>query len=62
MYTDSRKILQRLKKEGWTVIRIAGSHHVLQHPGRPYSIVLPHPRKDLPIGLVRAIYRQAGWR
>jgi predicted RNA binding protein YcfA (HicA-like mRNA interferase family) len=26
------------------------------------AIVVPHPKKDLPIGLVRKIYKDAGWR
>ena len=24
-------------------------------------VVVPHPRKDIPIGTLRNIYRQAGW-
>ena len=61
MLTDSRAILTRLAREGWTVERIKGSHRVLRHPGFRTTVVVPHPRKDLPIGTVRSIYRQAGW-
>ena len=61
MLTNSRDIKRRLEREGWVVDRIAGSHHVFKHPRSRETIVLPHPKKDLGPGLVRAIYRQAGW-
>ena len=47
--------------DGWVVERVTGSHHVFKHPTRPATIVLPHPKKDLGRGLVRNIYKQAGW-
>ncbi|MEI6335246.1 MAG: type II toxin-antitoxin system HicA family toxin [Methylococcaceae bacterium] len=28
---------------------------------KPSHVVVPHPRKDLPIGTLRSIYKQAGW-
>jgi predicted RNA binding protein YcfA (HicA-like mRNA interferase family) len=61
MLTNSRDIKRRLEQDGWQLERIAGSHHVFKHPVRRDTIVLPHPRKDLGLGLVRAIYKQAGW-
>ena len=62
MLTNSRDIKRRLEHEGWTVIRISGSHHVLRNPQSGAIIVLPHPKKDLGIGLVRKIYKQARWQ
>jgi predicted RNA binding protein YcfA (HicA-like mRNA interferase family) len=62
METNSRKLLKMLQDDGWAVVRIAGDHHILQHAERAHSIVLPHPKKDLPKGLVRRIYKDAGWR
>jgi predicted RNA binding protein YcfA (HicA-like mRNA interferase family) len=62
METNSRKILRLLQDDGWTVVRISGDHHILQHANRNQTIVLPHPKKDLPKGLVRRIYKDAGWR
>jgi predicted RNA binding protein YcfA (HicA-like mRNA interferase family) len=61
MLTNSRDILRRLEAAGWVLVRTRGSHHVLRHPKTGKVIVLPHPRKDLGIGLVRAIYKEAGW-
>ncbi|MGZ8417644.1 MAG: type II toxin-antitoxin system HicA family toxin [Methyloceanibacter sp.] len=62
MLTNSRDIKRRLEDEGWIVTRIKGSHHILRNPKSGTIIVLPHPKKDLGIGLVRKIYRQAGWQ
>ncbi|MGD9867635.1 MAG: type II toxin-antitoxin system HicA family toxin [Hyphomicrobiales bacterium] len=61
MERNSRKIIRRLKADGWVLVRVSGDHHVFQHP-RKGTIVLTHPVKDMSPGLVRAIYRQAGWR
>ncbi|MBN9022302.1 MAG: type II toxin-antitoxin system HicA family toxin [Rhizobiales bacterium] len=61
MLTASRDIMKRLERDGWFLDRVRGSHHVFRHPLRPAIVVLPHPRKDLGAGLVRAIYKQAGW-
>jgi predicted RNA binding protein YcfA (HicA-like mRNA interferase family) len=60
--TNSRKLLRMLQNAGWDVVRISGDHHILKHPDFDHSIVLPHPKKDLPTGLVRRIYKDAGWR
>jgi predicted RNA binding protein YcfA (HicA-like mRNA interferase family) len=57
---NSRKILSRLKSEGWQLVNIEGSHHKLRHAdGR--TIIVPHPKKDLPTGTARAIAKHAGW-
>ena len=61
MLTDSRLILARLQREGWSVVRIKGSHRILRHPITRSTVVVPHPEKDLPIGTARDIYRAAGW-
>ena len=38
-----------------------GDHEKFTHPDKPGHVVVPHPRKDIPIGTLRNIYRQAGW-
>jgi len=53
----SAAIIQELVKAGWVLDRIRGSHHVFKHPDRPGHVVVPHPKKDLGIGLVSAIYK-----
>ncbi|NQZ11070.1 MAG: type II toxin-antitoxin system HicA family toxin [Algicola sp.] len=38
-----------------------GDHHQFKHPSIPGKVTVPHPKKDLPIGTIKSIYRQAGW-
>jgi predicted RNA binding protein YcfA (HicA-like mRNA interferase family) len=57
---DSRTILIELQKAGWSIVRIAGSHHQLRHDERPGTVTVPHPRKDVPTGTLRSIERQSG--
>lgn len=57
----SQDIITRLRNEGWQLVHIRGSHHHYKHPVRPGRVTVPHPKKDLPKGTVRSIYRQAGW-
>jgi predicted RNA binding protein YcfA (HicA-like mRNA interferase family) len=61
MLKSSRDIKRRLEEQGWIVERIKGSHHIFRNPDTGAIIVLPHPKKDLGTGLVRKIYKQAGW-
>jgi len=61
MLTNSRDIKRRLEREGWVLDRVKGSHHVFRKPANGAIIVLPHPKKDLGAGLVRKIYKDAGW-
>ena len=58
---DSRQIIRRLEADGWVCVRTKGSHRQFKHPDRPGLITVPHPKKDLPMGTVRAIMKQAGW-
>ena len=60
MLKSSRDIKRRLEAEGWQLVRIKGSHH--QFKRGEVTITLPHPRKDLPIGLVISVYKMAGWK
>jgi predicted RNA binding protein YcfA (HicA-like mRNA interferase family) len=62
MLTNSRDIVRRLEREGWTLVRVTGSHHVFKSSISGAIVVVPHPRKDLGKGLVRAIYKGAGWK
>jgi predicted RNA binding protein YcfA (HicA-like mRNA interferase family) len=56
--TNSRKLLKVLKAEGFEEVSKKGSHLKLRKGDR--TVILPHPKKDLPLGTVRSIYEQAG--
>ena len=62
MLTNSRDMIRRLEQEGWTVVRVTGSHHVFKSPVSDNTVVVPHPNKDLGKGLVHTIYKGAGWQ
>lgn len=61
LLTDSRDIIRRLEADGFDLVTVRGSHHKYRHAASGRTVILPHPRKDIPIGTVRSIYRQAGW-
>jgi predicted RNA binding protein YcfA (HicA-like mRNA interferase family) len=56
----SGDLIRELEKAGWTLKRIRGSHHVFTHPKRPGIVVVLHPKRDLGVGLVAAMRKQAG--
>jgi predicted RNA binding protein YcfA (HicA-like mRNA interferase family) len=58
---NSREIIDRLNREGWILVNTRGSHHNYRHPDHQGRVTVPHPKKDLPKGTVRSIFRQAGW-
>ncbi|WP_339086838.1 type II toxin-antitoxin system HicA family toxin [Hyphomicrobium sp. ghe19] len=61
MERNSRKILARLKQDGWLLVSIEGSHHKLRHADTGKTVIVPHPRRDLPTGTARAIAKHVGW-
>lgn len=60
MERDSRKIVKRLLNDDWELVKAEGSHHKFRKAGMPI-IIVPHPKKDLPIGTARSIAKMAGW-
>lgn len=57
---QSKRLIKQLEKEGWQLIRVTGSHHHFKHAGKPGIVTVPHPKKDLPLGTVNNILKQAG--
>ena len=54
-------LLRALRRAGFPVERIKGSHHHLRKAESPsLRVVVPVHRGDLPAGTVNAILRQAG--
>ena len=58
---NSKDVIRRLEAEGWVYMGGKGDHLKFRHPSHRLHVVVPHPRKDLPVGTLRNIYRQAGW-
>jgi predicted RNA binding protein YcfA (HicA-like mRNA interferase family) len=59
---NSRDVLSKLQKDGWNLHHVKGDHHQFKHPTKPGKVTIPHPIKDIPVGTLRNIYRQAGWK
>lgn len=53
-----KDLLKLLKQNGWAVVRINGSHHVLQK-GEQTTVVPIHGR-DVPSGLLNKILKETG--
>lgn len=58
---SSREILKMLKRDGWYIVNIEGSHHQLKHPEKKGKVTLKHPAKDIPPKTLKSIFKQAGW-
>ncbi len=61
MLRDSRQIIARLRQEGFEEVAVRGSHHKYVHRATRRMVIVTHPRKDIPLGTVRSIYKHAGW-
>ena len=59
--SESADIIARLVREGWTLARQRVSHRQYVRSERSGRVTVPHPRKEIPTGTLRNIYRQAGW-
>jgi predicted RNA binding protein YcfA (HicA-like mRNA interferase family) len=55
---SSREVIRRLEEVGFVRVSQRGSHLKLRHPdGR--QVIVPDPRKDIALGTLRSIERQA---
>ncbi len=57
---NSKELITALEKDGWVLRGSKGSHHVFEHPNKSGHITVPHPKKDIGVGLVQKLLKQAG--
>ncbi|WP_315734126.1 type II toxin-antitoxin system HicA family toxin [Bradyrhizobium sp. SZCCHNR1093] len=55
----STDIISALKADGWEQVAQKGSHVQFKHPTKKGRVTVPHPKKDIPIGTLRSIEKQA---
>ena len=56
---DFAKILER---NGWTLLRVQGSHHIYGKPGTEIRLSVPiHRNESLKAGLCRHLMKMAGF-
>ena len=56
---SSKDLIAQLLKAGWVLRGSKGSHHIFVHPHKPGHLSVPHPKKDLVVGLVKKLLKQA---
>ena len=55
----SADVIKALASDGWFKVAQKGSHVQFKHPAKPGRVTVPHPRRDIPLGTLRSIERQA---
>lgn len=55
-------IIQLLEEDGWRAIAQKGSHIQFKHPEKPGRVTVPHPKRDVAIGTLKSIEKQAGMK
>ena len=58
--TSSREVIRLLRAAGWILVRVNGSHHHFKHDSNPAIVTVPHPKRDLTIGVLKSIERASG--
>jgi predicted RNA binding protein YcfA (HicA-like mRNA interferase family) len=58
---SGRELVALLRRHGWRLDRVRGSHHVMVKPGRAEIITVPvHGGAPVKTGLLLAVLRMAG--
>jgi len=58
--THSRDLIKRLKEDGWYEVNQVGSHKQFKYPQKKGRVTVPHPNRDIPVGTLKSIEKQAG--
>jgi predicted RNA binding protein YcfA (HicA-like mRNA interferase family) len=56
---DSRAVIRAIEADGWVEVAQKGSHKQFKHPTKAGRVTVPHPKRDLPLGTLRSIEKQA---
>jgi predicted RNA binding protein YcfA (HicA-like mRNA interferase family) len=64
MVMKVRDILDRLRRDGWLLRAVEGSHHQYLHPKNPGKVTVSYDQIGDDIGgpTLKSIFRQAGWK
>jgi predicted RNA binding protein YcfA (HicA-like mRNA interferase family) len=57
---NSSEVKKALLRNGWVHVRTKGSHWIFKNPQSDKIAVVPHPKRDLPIGTVKKLERDTG--
>ena len=59
---NSREVIRRLLDDGWFEVAQVGSHRQFKHAGKAGRVTVPHPKRDIPVGTLKSVEKQAGIR
>jgi predicted RNA binding protein YcfA (HicA-like mRNA interferase family) len=57
---SSREVIRRLMDDGWFEVAQVGSHRQFKHATKPGRVTVPHPKRDIPLGTLKSVEKQAG--
>ena len=55
-----QEVEKKIKKDGWFLVRVKGSHHHYNHPTKPGTVTIPYHKGDLKISDIKSIEKQSG--
>jgi predicted RNA binding protein YcfA (HicA-like mRNA interferase family) len=56
---NGKQVIKQLESRGWSMVRVKGSHHMMQKDGKTVPIPI-HGSTDIGSGLLAKIERQTG--
>jgi predicted RNA binding protein YcfA (HicA-like mRNA interferase family) len=57
----ARVLVRFLEQNGFILDHVSGSHHIFYHPASKRRAVVPKHSRDIPIGTLLALLREAGF-
>jgi predicted RNA binding protein YcfA (HicA-like mRNA interferase family) len=55
------EVIRAFNRLGFRVVRVRGSHHIMERPGHPHLLSVPvHPGRTVANGTLRDLIRDAG--
>ena len=58
-YMSGKDLLKKMEKAGWTLDRVNGSHHMMVKRNQTLTVPV-HANKDLGVGLLNKLLKEAG--
>ena len=56
---SSREVIRVLLADGWFEVAHEGSHKQFKHATKAGRVTVPHPKRDIPVGTLKSIEKQA---
>jgi len=56
----AKQIIKELRRHGFILDHVTGSHYIFFNPSSKRRVTVPYHTKNLPIGTLKSIVREAG--